>query len=84
MIAGRRANIQSLVSNISHLAFSNRMTGLWDHLRGELCSGITKNQEYLEKIVLTERKSRFYVEERSLYRTNIDSQLKVIVEDYFQ
>jgi len=84
MNSERKLLIQGFVSDISNLAISNRMTGLWDHLRGEICSKSDLNEVNISEIVQTEKKSRHFVEERSRYRTRIDVQFKELLENYIQ
>jgi hypothetical protein len=64
--------VHKLVNHCSDLAYVNRMTGLWDHKRGELCRIENLLSSTVEQIAETERKSRYFVEKRALHRTEID------------
>ena len=75
----RQELVKNLVSDLSSLAYVNRMTGLWDHLRNKLCDQTSDENLSLTKIIETEKQSRFFVEQRARFRGRIDENLKILI-----
>ncbi len=71
--------VNLLINAVENLARVNRLTGLWDHLRGdEAAKGI--NGASLEILINSEIQSRKNVELRARFRKEIDQLVKTIVE----
>ena len=76
----------NLIVNVSGLCESNSRTGANDKLRGNLRKQYdaelegTRSLEFLEKFAKSERDSRFWCEQRCLYRTKIDGIFEKLVK----
>tara|TARA_Y100000768_G_C23823468_1_gene607717 strand:+ start:527 stop:754 length:228 start_codon:yes stop_codon:yes gene_type:complete len=72
-----KKNLKNIVRNISLLAKSNRLTGIWDNIRFQECKK-EFNSTNLELVYLSEKKGRKSVENRGKARSNLDESLKKI------
>lgn len=66
-----REFIEAFVEAVCQLSRANRLTGIWDNRRFQACKEPFENVDcqYLYK---TEKLSRFNVEQRAVYRAQID------------
>ena len=67
-----------LADAVSKLAIANRYTGLWDHVRFEECKK-PFNEINHKRVYISEKNSRFNVEERAVQRRRLDLILTEIV-----
>jgi len=72
-----KKNLKNIVRNISLLAKSNRLTGIWDNIRFQECKK-TFNSTNMKLVYLSEKKARKNVENRGIARSNLDESLKKI------
>ena len=75
----RQNDVSLFVDAIANLARVNRLTGLWDHVRGdEAAKGL--NEAQIKILLQSEVESRRNVELRARHRREIDQLLKKLVE----
>lgn len=74
-------HIQSFIAAIEGLSKANRLTGIWDNNRFQLCKKPFEEFTTDEKayLYLTEKQSRKNVELRAKYRGEIDMALKGLI-----
>ena len=72
-----RKEVELLVEAICNLAKVNRLTGIWDHVRFEESKNSIDKINIL-KMLESEKKSRFNVEQRAVYRKIIDKQFLIL------
>jgi hypothetical protein len=74
-------DVDELVDAICSLAAANRLTGLWDHVRFNECK---KDDLHIDAklVVLSERRSRYNVEQRAVQRTRIDRSFKSLIRQH--
>lgn len=70
--------IDEFVDAICSLAAANRLTGLWDHVRFHECKKVDAEID-AELVVLSERRSRYNVEQRAVHRTRIDQSFRSLI-----
>lgn len=75
-----QSNLLLFVDAIANLAKVNRLTGLWDHRRGDEASKGLGNAR-VEILIKSELQSRRNVELRARYRKEIDELIKTLIED---
>lgn len=78
--------IELLADQIWELAYANRMTGIWDNRRQELCRPHWDVIDDLHRnwIYRSEKKSRANVEKRAKCRNEINRLLKEVILDTFK
>lgn len=74
-----KKNLENIVKNISLLAKSNRLTGVWDNIRFQECKKKINSTD-MDLVYLSEKKGRKSVENRGVARTNLDENLKKILD----
>ena len=69
--ADLRRIVDELIDAMESLATANRLTGLWDHVRFEECK---KSDDMIDvdRVILSERRSRANVELRAKHRRALD------------
>ena len=79
----KQRHIDDFVSAIEGLSKANRLTGLWDNKRFQLCKKPFTQFNEKEKAYLyqTEKESRRNVELRALYRKQIDISIKGLISN---